>query len=368
MARSEARVLVSIWSDPDWLALTSTAQRAYLLLLSQPKLSLAGCLDWMPQRWERLCVDGGDVRAGIDELVGARFVVVDGDELVLRTFAVHDLRRCRNWKLVKGMWGAWSAIGSPVLRKVVVDHLPGHLWDLVEPPGEAVEMRSRSPIALPLGSATEPPTDCPIDRGFEPAFEPPIDSPVSFHLPPSTFQRCKSQDNRDSEPVDPQTLRRTAALVASTIADREATGSPAGLAASIRERILLGPDPTDRERIAAALVAGESPEVIAVGWLDGRNPATGADQPGPVGAAGSVVVEQSRPRLAPVVAAPVPSAEERAAGLALARSARSALSGPTPASGPMGPTAPGRPGGAAVGGNAGTLGSVHAVRVAGGAS
>ena len=50
MARSEARVLVSIWSDPDWLALTSTAQRAYLLLLSQPKLSLAGCLDWMPQR------------------------------------------------------------------------------------------------------------------------------------------------------------------------------------------------------------------------------------------------------------------------------------------------------------------------------
>ena len=324
MARSEARVLVSIWSDPDWLALTSTAQRAYLLLLSQPKLSLAGCLDWMPQRWERLCVDGGDVRAGIDELVGARFVVVDGDELVLRTFAVHDLRRCRNWKLVKGMWGAWSAIGSPVLRKVVVDHLPGHLWDLVEPPGEAVEMRSRSPIALPLGPATEHPTDCPI----EPAFEPPIDSPVSFHLPPSTFQRCKSQDNRDSEPVDPQTLRRTAALVASTIADREATGSPAGLAASIRERILLGPDPTDRERIAAALVAGESPEVIAVGWLDGRNPATGADQPGPVGAAGSVVVEQSRPRLAPVVAAPVPSAEERAAGLDLLRQARAAGGAP----------------------------------------
>lgn len=324
MARSEARVLVSIWSDPDWLALTSTAQRAYLLLLSQPKLSLAGCLDWMPQRWERLCVDGGDVRAGIDELVGARFVVVDGDEIVLRTFAVHDLRRCRNWKLVKGMWGAWSAIGSPVLRKVVVDHLPGHLWDLVEPPGEAVEMRSRSPIALPLGSVVEPPTDCPTDCPIDCPTEPPIDSPVSFHLPPSTFQRSKSQDNSDSEPVDPQTLRRTAALVASTIADREATGSPAGLAASIRERILLGPDPTDRERIAAALVAGESPEVIAVGWLDGRNPATGADQPGPVGAAGSVVVEQSRPRLAPVTAAPMPSAEERVAGLDLLRQARAA--------------------------------------------
>lgn len=213
-------------------------------------------------------------------------------------------------------------------------------------------------------------------NGDATAYRPPMQRPSDGDATAPEVQSTENQipaaatDHSGRPPggPEPQALRRAAALVARAIADREATGSPGGLATVVAERILLGPDPTDRERIAAALVAGESPEVIAVGWLDGRNPATGADQPGPVGAAGSVVVEQSRPRLAPVVAAPVPSAEERAAGLALARSARSALSGPTPASGPMGPTTPGRPGGAAVGGNAGTLGSVHAVRVAGGAS
>lgn len=74
----------------------------------------------------------------------------------------------------------------------------------------------------------------------------------------------KSQDY--SRP-DPQTLAKAAALVARQIASTDATTNPAGLAAAIATRInnLDAPD-DDRDRIVAALAAGQTPEEIAAGW------------------------------------------------------------------------------------------------------
>lgn len=74
----------------------------------------------------------------------------------------------------------------------------------------------------------------------------------------------KSQDY--SQP-DPQTLAKAAALVARQIASTNADRSPGGLAAAIATRInnLDVPD-DDRDRIVAALAAGQTPEEIAAGW------------------------------------------------------------------------------------------------------
>lgn len=66
---------------------------------------------------------------------------------------------------------------------------------------------------------------------------------------------------------DVQTHRRTAALVGRAIADRSGASNPAAYAATVTAAILTGDDPTDRERIAAHLAAGDTPETIAAGWV-----------------------------------------------------------------------------------------------------
>lgn len=158
MARTQGRIASSIWSDPDWCRLTVSAQHTYLMLLTQPKLTLAGCLDWMPQRWDRLAVDA-DTRAALEELMDHRFVVVHDDELVVRSFVRNDVcAGALNRNLLKGMWSAWAAIASPLLRKVVVDNLPAAVWayEGVQAPDQAAELRSEPPLELPLRPPSEP--------------------------------------------------------------------------------------------------------------------------------------------------------------------------------------------------------------------
>ena len=146
MARTQAKIVTSIWTDPDWLALSSAAQRLYLMLLSQPKLTIAGCLDVMPARWARLSPDTDEagILEALEELSEARYVVIDGDELIIRTFVSHDLGAgTLNSNLVKGMWSAWAGILSPTLRAVVVAEMPARVYDRegVDVPEEARKLR-----------------------------------------------------------------------------------------------------------------------------------------------------------------------------------------------------------------------------------
>lgn len=94
MARDHARLRAGIWSDPDFLALAASQQRAYLLALSQPGITYCGVLPYTPRRWARLAPDTteADIRAALDELAARRFVVIDEDteELLIRTFIKHD--------------------------------------------------------------------------------------------------------------------------------------------------------------------------------------------------------------------------------------------------------------------------------------
>ncbi len=157
MARSYGKILAAIWADPDWAQLTRGAQHTYAMLISQPGLTLAGSIDLMPSRWARYAagLTEHDVRADLDELASARFVVVDHgtSEAVVRTIVRHDFDGARvNVNLVKGLWAAWAGILSATLRKVVVDHVPAPIWDRpgASAPEAAQQMRRSPRLELPV--------------------------------------------------------------------------------------------------------------------------------------------------------------------------------------------------------------------------
>lgn len=152
MARSHGKVLAAIWVDPDWLRLTGAAQRLYILLLSQSTLTLAGSLDLRPKRWSQLCSDtpAREIYTALEELERAGFVVTDTDtdELVIRSFTVHDMPAGRaNSNLLKGLWSAWCGIGSAKLRDVVIHSMPADLWSKALPfaPPTVEQIRRSTP-------------------------------------------------------------------------------------------------------------------------------------------------------------------------------------------------------------------------------
>jgi hypothetical protein len=94
MARDHARLYCAIWNDPDWRALDMAAQHAYMTLLSQPRLSYCGVLDYIPSRFAALTNGSTErkFRAAVATLEGSRFVMVDGSthELLVRSYVRHD--------------------------------------------------------------------------------------------------------------------------------------------------------------------------------------------------------------------------------------------------------------------------------------
>lgn len=191
MARSHARIDAAIWRNPDFTRLSADAQRLYFLLLSQPNLSLVGVIDFMPARWAKLARDtnADEIADAVGDLETARFVLVDGDELLIRTFVVHDLTRL-NVNVVKGVWSAWNAVGSAFLRSSIVHSLPDAVWaeERATPPAEAVGMRWSTPIER---FVTTDRCDEPSGRAV----------PTSLDLPPSTLNRPPAPVPTD-RPVD----------------------------------------------------------------------------------------------------------------------------------------------------------------------
>lgn len=364
MARTQAKILCSIWTNPDWLALTDSAQRLYFVILSQPRLNIAGCIDLMPERWARLSADGNvdTVMAALEELAAAEFVAVDGDELVVRTFTQHDLGHgAVNGNLVKGMWSAWEAIVSPFLRMVVVDNLPEKLWTMkgVEVPDAALKQRSeprsepqieprfpaREASDAPAGTETGPDQheQPQSEPRIEPQSEPSVDLfPVPCSLLPATSSSLRTtpapdpaDSSHDDEQAaapppapapDEQTIRRTAALVGRAVADTQAgIGNPQAYAAGVTRQILdPAGDGIDRERITRQLVAGLTPDAIAATW--GSDPfgfVTASTPDGPVGpdTAGHYAALEARRREQMADQEPAPPELARAAAAA----ARAAL-------------------------------------------
>jgi len=205
MARSHGKLLASIWSDPDFLALDTDAQWVYMMLLSQPKLALTGVLDYMPARWSRNTSDmtAERIENAVGTLEAARFVLVDRDtdELLIRTLVRHDISLSRlNSNLIKGLWSAWKAIASEVLKGEVVRQVPDAIWCHVTatPPADAVPFRSA--IATSGSNYRFQPDDDPSGSPIQTE-----DTATEPHPPPEKAQvttiETASSDQR-SEPLN----------------------------------------------------------------------------------------------------------------------------------------------------------------------
>lgn len=93
--RNYAQVSTSLWApESDFRSLSVRAQRLYLLLISQPNISAAGCLPLTLRRWSSLAADttAADLEGGLTELEAARYVLTDPDteELLVRSFVKWD--------------------------------------------------------------------------------------------------------------------------------------------------------------------------------------------------------------------------------------------------------------------------------------
>ncbi len=94
MARTEARLSVSIWDDGDFLALSPGAQRMFMFLISQPDLAHDGVIALRIRRWSKKAagLSIAQITADLNDLSTSRFVVMDEDteELLVRSFIRRD--------------------------------------------------------------------------------------------------------------------------------------------------------------------------------------------------------------------------------------------------------------------------------------
>lgn len=126
MARSYGTILCAIWADPEFCALSSDAQRTYLMLVTQPDITACGSLPLTFRRWSMTLpeADRDRLAPALVELESARFVLVDRDteELLVRSFAKHD-GGYKHSKRVLAVIGYAEAIRSQSLRSTVVIEL-----------------------------------------------------------------------------------------------------------------------------------------------------------------------------------------------------------------------------------------------------
>jgi hypothetical protein len=122
MARSFGRILVVIWDDEDFKALSPTAQRMYMFLLTQADLEHSGLIPLRERRWAKSCgaLTVDQVTADLKELAAARFTVVDEDteELLVRSL----IRRDEVWKqpnVYKSAAASAVAVLSPAIKAVL---------------------------------------------------------------------------------------------------------------------------------------------------------------------------------------------------------------------------------------------------------
>ena len=122
MSRTYAKIYVSIWAG-DFRDLTIAAQGLYFRLLTDPKLSMCGVVDWRPKRLMQSFAgmkaqEFGRLAAELEE---AGYIVVDEDteEVLIRSFVRHD-GVLKSPNLTKAMATDWLAVASRSIKDAVV--------------------------------------------------------------------------------------------------------------------------------------------------------------------------------------------------------------------------------------------------------
>lgn len=132
MARDYAALYTTVWTDRDWRSLTVAQQHGYWLLLTQPKVSPCGVLDFIPGRLANLAADmsRGRIESVVDDLCKTQprpYLVLDGEtyELLLRSFVRWD-SLIKSERPAKAIAKDWDAISSDTIRQAVLDELRAH--------------------------------------------------------------------------------------------------------------------------------------------------------------------------------------------------------------------------------------------------
>lgn len=152
----------SIWSDADFLRLPASAQRTYLMLISQPDISHCGVLAMTIRRWSTLAADTtvATIEADLVLLEQARFVICDHttEELLVRSYMVYDgLSRVHNGE--KAIASAADRVISPVIREAVSAMTTRTPAASVKP----TRTTSRAPREAPTEAPTEAPSTAPSE-------------------------------------------------------------------------------------------------------------------------------------------------------------------------------------------------------------
>jgi hypothetical protein len=129
------KVVRSIWTDEEWLGLTSTEKLIYLQLISQPNITKCGVLPFVPRRWAHMHPDMD--AAGVTEVIGSLehkgyvFVDRDTEELLVRTYIRYD----EAWRQTNGTRGiqieAQEIMSKRLLDAVVREYeqASGNTWN-----------------------------------------------------------------------------------------------------------------------------------------------------------------------------------------------------------------------------------------------
>lgn len=128
MARSEARIFTRIWDpEDDFVHLDAGPQRMYMLLLSQPGLSLCGVIDFTPKRWAGLAANTTTRTVGrdLEALQSQHKIVVDraSEELWIRSYLKNDPGVFKSPNLVVGMASAYLAVASAAIRQGLAEQI-----------------------------------------------------------------------------------------------------------------------------------------------------------------------------------------------------------------------------------------------------
>jgi hypothetical protein len=221
MARTEARVLVSIWSDPDFRALGPDAQWAYMFLLSQPDLAHTGIIALRVRRWAQ-SADGmtaARLSEALRALERARFIVADRDteELLVRSFIRRD-KVFKQPQVFRAAADTVPQIASRTLRRVLLDELNRVAAESMVAQSTAILADMLSALAEPVlhpdpdpaphpdpdppgerGVVTEVSTGFPVPRSSDP--EPRTPDPGPRHEP-SVRGRASPRGTRIPQPFE----------------------------------------------------------------------------------------------------------------------------------------------------------------------
>ncbi|PWK83213.1 hypothetical protein C8D88_11198 [Lentzea atacamensis] len=288
MARDHARFYLSMWDDPDFIALSALAKIVYVQLCMQRKLAYSGELTVSVKRWSKAHPDQDtdSIRAALSELDAARFTVTDHDtdELLIRSFIRSD-KLFKQPNVLRAALRSAFEIESPLLRRALASELRRLPVEITGPsPAVAADELEAGARELPgsvmaamaeRGSARTTPATTPAGTGVT-GSTPVLDTAPPTVAAPSANPPANPSGNPSPNPsADPSprgrgegsTEMETGELLLSL--DKTQVGVPARMPAST--------DAPTRTREAAP-IAGDSADAPALAGTDRELEAPSARQ------------------------------------------------------------------------------------------